>query len=152
MPKSSKSLLYGVGIAVGATAGIALAPSLLSTAGLTVGSVAARSAASGMKSIVVQGAMSGLIALAGSASTVGLGVAGSAAAGTVRTAIGAASAKAAKCFIKELKKGVTTQTLCKGIRKRSKPKQHFTTKSVTEKNDKSRPAEVVITSSDDDSS
>ena len=154
--EGSSSLLYGIGIAAGAAAGVALAPSLLSAAGFTVGSVAAKSVVTGMKSIVVDGAISGLVTLAGSASTVGLGVAGSAAAGTVGAAVGAASIKATKVFVKEftsqLKKGIDTQTLNNGVRKRSRRRQRSTTRRAIEFDDNSREDEIVISSSDDDTS
>ena len=127
---ASSRFLYGVGIGAGAVAGIVIAPGLLSAAGSIVGGVAAKSVASGVKSILVEGAMSGLITLAGSAGTVGLGVASTAAAGTVGAAISAASMKATKVFVKEftsqLQKGITKQTLSNGVRKRSHRRTHLT--------------------------
>ena len=147
--------MYGIGIAAGAAAGIALAPSLLSAAGLTVGSVAAKSVVSGMKEVVIDGAISGLVTLAGSASTVGLGVAGSAAAGTVGAAVGAASIKATKVFVKEftsqLKKGIETQPLHNGVRKRSHRNQRSIARRANNIDDNAREDEIVISSSDDDS-
>ena len=62
---TSSRFLYGVGIGDVAVAGIVIAPSLLSAAGSIVGSVAAKSVASGVKNLLVEGAMSGLITLAG---------------------------------------------------------------------------------------
>ena len=78
-----------MGIAAGAVAGVAIAPSLLSAAGSIVSGVAAKSVATGVRNFLVEGAMTGLVTLAGSASTVGLGVASTAAAGTVGAAFGA---------------------------------------------------------------
>ena len=147
--------MYGIGIAAGAAAGIALAPSLLSAAGLTVGSVAAKSVVSGMKEVVIDGAISGLVTLAGSANSVGLGVAGSAAAGTIGAAVGAASIKATKVFVQEftlqLKKGIETQPLNNGVRKRSRRNQRSIARRTIEVDDNSRDDEIVISSSDDDS-
>jgi len=151
---SSCSLLYGVGIAAGAVAGVAIAPSLLSAAGSIVSGVAAKSVATGVRNFLVEGAMTGLVTLAGSASTVGLGVASTAAAGTVGAAFGAASIKATKVFVKEftsqLQKGITTQAAKKGVRKRSYRRPHTRNKRSTEQNDDLSEVEVVYPLSDED--
>ena len=153
---ASSRFLYGVGIGAGAVAGIVIAPGLLSAAGSIVGGVAAKSVASGVKSILVEGAMSGLITLAGSAGTVGLGVASTAAAGTVGAAISAASMKATKVFVKEftsqLQKGITKQTLSNRVRKRSQRRPHLAHRRAIEQNKDSKEDEIVISSSDEDSS
>ena len=100
--------------------------------------------------------MSGLITLAGSAGTVGLGVASTAAAGTVGAAISAASMKATKVFVKEftsqLQKGITKQTLSNGVRKRSHRRPHLTNRRAIEQNKDSKGDEIVISTSDEDSS
>ena len=153
---TSSRILYGVGIGAGAVAGMVMAPSLLSAAGSIVGGVAAKSVASGVKNLLIEGAMSGLITLAGSASTVGIGVASTAAAGTVGAAFGAASMKATKVFVKEftsqLQKGITKQTLSNGVKKKSHRRPHLANRRAIEQNKHSKGDEIVISSSDEDSS
>ena len=148
--------MYGVGIAAGAVAGVAIAPSLLSAAGSVIGGVTAKSVTTGVKNLLVEGAMTGLVTLAGSASTVGLGVASTAAASTVGAAIGAASIKATRVFVKEftsqLQKGITTKASNRGVRKRSLRRPRSCNKRPTEKNDDSSEVEVDFPLFDEDSS
>ena len=93
--------MYGVGIAAGAAVGIALAPSVLSTAGYTVGRMAAGSMTAGVKDLIYQGAIAGLVTMTQSPGITGVGIVGAMATSTITTALGEASAKAARCFIKE---------------------------------------------------
>ena len=153
--EGSNALCYGACIAAGATAAIAIAPSLLSVAGCTAGNMAAGSLSSGVRSLLYEGAMAGLCTFAQTAGTTGLGVAGAAAAGTVVAAIGAASNKAAKCFVKEftasIKKGIAVNNLNRGINKPSKRRQ-LTSRSTARKSYNQLTEDVIEISSGDDSS
>ena len=99
-----------MGIAAGTAVGIAMAPSVLSAAGYKVGRMAAGSMTAGVKDLVYQGAMAGLVTMTQSPGITGVGIVGAMATSTITTALGEASAKAARCFIKEF-----TRSLKKGI-------------------------------------
>lgn len=142
-------------IAAGATASITLAPALLSSVGFSASGIASKSLASGVRNLLYEGALAGLVTLAQSAATDGLGTAGTIAAGTIGAAIGAASTKAAQCFVKEftshLKRGITTGAPNNGIRKRPKRRQ-LPPKLKVPNTNSDHPETVTIVSSDDDSS
>ena len=99
-----------MGIAAGAAVGIAMAPSVISSAGYKVGRMAAGSMAASVKDFLYQGAMAGLVTMTQSPGIAGVGILGTMATSTITTALGEASAKATKCFIKEF-----TRSLKKGI-------------------------------------
>ena len=90
-----------MGIAAGAAVGIAMAPSVLSSAGYKVGRMAAGSITAGVKDLLYQGAMAGLVTMTQSPGIAGVGIVGAMATSTITTALGEASAKAARCFVKE---------------------------------------------------
>ena len=107
-----------MGIAAGAAVGIAMAPSVLSTAGYKVGKMAAGSMTAGVRDLIYQGAMAGLVTMTQSPGITGVGIVGAMATSTITTALGEASAKAARCFIKEFtrsfKKGVSPDGIING--------------------------------------
>ena len=118
-----------MGIAAGASVGIAMAPALFSGMGVTAGGVAAGSVASSVRGVLYEGAIAGLFTLVQSAGTAGLAISGTALAGTVGAALGAASTKAAKCFVKEftnnLKKGIITGAKTRGFKRKAKQKSQI---------------------------
>ena len=89
----SNKLLMGITAGVGAVAGVAAAPLVLSAAGFTAGGVAAGSIAAWVQSTVYGGATCGVFSLLQSAGAAGLGLAGNAVAGSVGAAVAAGSAK-----------------------------------------------------------
>ena len=99
-----------MGIAAGAAVGIAMVPSVLSSAGYKVGRMAAGSMTAGVKDLIYQGAMAGLVTMTQSPGITGVGIVGAMATSTITTALGEASSKAARCFVKEF-----TRSLKKGI-------------------------------------
>ena len=107
---SNKNLLYGVGIAAGAAVGIVMAPSVLSSAGYKMGKMAAGSMTAGVKDLIYQGAIAGLVTMTQSPGITGVGIVGDMATSTITTALGEASSKAVRCFVKEF-----TRSLKKGI-------------------------------------
>ena len=99
-----------MGIAAGAAVGIAMTPSVLSSAGYKVGKMAAGSMTTGVKDLIYQGAMAGLVMMTQSPGITGVGIVGALATSTITTAVGEASCKAVRCSVKEL-----TRSLKKGI-------------------------------------
>ena len=100
-----------MGIAAGAAVGIAMVPSVLSSAGYKVGKMAAGSMTAGVKDLIYQGAMAGLVTMTQSPGITGVGIVSAMATSTITTALGEASSKAVRCFVKEftlsLKKGIS---------------------------------------------
>ena len=90
-----------MGIAAGAAVGIAMVPSVLSSAGYKVGRMAAGSMTAGVKDLIYQGAMAGLVTMTQSPGITGVGIVGAMATSTITTALGEASSKAVRCFVKE---------------------------------------------------
>ena len=91
--KGSNKLLMGIGVGVGAVAGVAAAPFVLSAAGFTAGGVAAGSIAASVQSVVYGGATCGVFSALQSAGAAGLGLVGNAVAGSVGAGVAAGSAK-----------------------------------------------------------
>ena len=99
-----------MGIAAGAAVSIAMAPSVLSSAGYKLGKMAAGSMTAGVKDLIYQGAMAGLVTMTQSPGITGVGIVSAMATSTITTALGEASSKAVRCFVKEF-----TRSLKKGI-------------------------------------
>ena len=91
----SNKLLMGIGVGVGAVAGVCAAPLVLSAAGFTAGGVALGSMAATVQSVFYGGAAAGGFSALQSAGAAGLGMVGTAVAGSVGAGLGAGAAKVA---------------------------------------------------------
>ena len=105
----STKVLCVIGLSVGAIAGVATAPAVLSAAGFTSSGVAAGSLAASIQSVVYGGATGGLFSLFQSAGARGIGVAGNAVAGSIGAGIGAASVTTAKLMKDRLNEEAVNQ-------------------------------------------
>ena len=91
--KGSNKLLMGIGVGVGAVAGVAAAPFVLSAAGFTAGGVAVGSMAATVQSVFYGGAAAGGFSALQSAGAAGLGLFGNAVAGSIGAGMAAGAAK-----------------------------------------------------------